>query len=45
MPFVKSYVDAGAERLVISAVEAQTSDVDAQRDFIRRYQDEVLARL
>jgi alkanesulfonate monooxygenase SsuD/methylene tetrahydromethanopterin reductase-like flavin-dependent oxidoreductase (luciferase family) len=45
LPFVKSYADAGAARVVISAGEAQTSDLGGQRDFIRRYQDEVLAKL
>jgi probable F420-dependent oxidoreductase len=45
VPFVKSYVDAGAERVVTSCVEAQTNDIAEQRDFIRRYQDEVLSRL
>jgi probable F420-dependent oxidoreductase len=44
-PFVKAYVEAGAERLVISAGEAQTNALDGQRDFIRRYQDEVLSRI
>ena len=31
--------------VVVSAVEAQTIDIEEQRDFIHRYQDEVLARL
>ena len=43
--FVKRYTDAGAERVVISQGESQTTDIAGQRDFIRRYQDEVLARL
>jgi len=45
VPFVKSYTDAGASRVVISAGEAQTHEIEGQRDFIRRYQDEVLAKL
>ena len=43
--FVRSYTDAGASRVVISQGEAQTIEIDGQRDFIRRYQDEVLAKL
>ncbi|MEZ7981142.1 MAG: LLM class F420-dependent oxidoreductase [Myxococcota bacterium] len=43
--FVKAYTELGAERLVISQVEAGTTDIGAQRDFIRRYQDEVLSKL
>jgi probable F420-dependent oxidoreductase len=45
LDFVKRYTDAGAERVVISQGESQTTDIAGQRDFIRRYQDEVLARL
>lgn len=45
LEFVKSYTDAGAERLVISQGESQTIDLAGQRDFIRRYQDEILAKL
>jgi probable F420-dependent oxidoreductase len=44
-PFVKAYTDAGAQRVVISQGESQTIEIDGQRDFIRRYQDEVLAKL
>jgi probable F420-dependent oxidoreductase len=43
--FVKSYTDAGASRVVISQGESQTIDIPAQRDFIRRYQDEILSKL
>lgn len=42
---VREYQEAGLDRVVISAVEAGTPDIDGQRDFIRRYQDEVLGRL
>lgn len=45
VPFVKRYVDAGAARVVVSAGESQTTDIAGQRDFIRRYQDQVLAKL
>ncbi|MCP4908728.1 MAG: LLM class F420-dependent oxidoreductase [bacterium] len=45
LDFVKSYTDAGAARVVISAGESQTTDIGGQRDFIRRYQDEILAKL
>jgi len=45
LDFVKSYTDAGASRVVISQGEAQTTDISGQRDFIRRYQDEILAKL
>ncbi len=43
--FVKSYVEHGAHRVVVSQGESMTTDIDGQRDFIRRYQDEILAKL
>lgn len=43
--FVSRYTDAGAARVVISQGESQTVDIAGQRDFIRRYQDEILAKL
>ncbi len=43
--FVKSYVERGAHRVVVSQGESMTTDIDGQRDFIRRYQDEILAKL
>jgi probable F420-dependent oxidoreductase len=45
LDFVKSYTDAGASRVVVSQGESQTIDIPGQRDFIRRYQDEVLSKL
>jgi len=36
---MKAFVDAGAHRLMISAQESGTTDVDGVRDFIRRVQD------
>lgn len=45
VPFVRSYVDAGASRVMISQGEAQALDVEGQRAFVRRYQDEVLGKL
>ncbi|MBW2495904.1 MAG: LLM class F420-dependent oxidoreductase [Deltaproteobacteria bacterium] len=42
---VRAYTDGGAARVVISSGESQTVDIGQQRDFIRRYQDEVLAKL
>ena len=45
VPFVRSYVDAGASRVMISQGESQAIDLEGQRDFIRRYQDQVLAKL
>ena len=45
LDFVKHYVASGAKRVVISAGESQTTDIQGQRDFIRRYQDQVLAKL
>lgn len=45
LDLVKGYTDAGASRVVISQGEAQAIGVDAQRDFIRRYQDEILSKL
>lgn len=43
--FVKAYTEAGARRVMISNAESQTVDIQEQRDWIRRYQDEVLAKL
>ncbi len=43
--FVKSYVEHGAHRVVVSQGESMTTDIGGQRDFIRRYQDEILAKL
>ncbi len=45
LEFVRSYVDAGASRIVTSQGEAQATDIAGQRDFIRRYQDEIVAKL
>jgi probable F420-dependent oxidoreductase len=45
VPFVRAYVERGAARVVVSANESMTTEIDGQRDFIRRYQDEVLAKL
>ena len=42
---VRSYVDAGASRVMISQGESQAVDLEGQRGFIRRYQDEVLSKL
>jgi probable F420-dependent oxidoreductase len=42
---VREYRDIGVERVVVSTVESQSLDIDKQRDFLRRYQDDVLARL
>ncbi len=43
--FVKAYTQSGARRIMISNAESQTVDIGEQRDWIRRYQDEVLAKL
>ena len=45
LDFVKSYVERGAHRVVVSANESMTTDIDGQRDFIRRYQDSIVAKL
>jgi len=45
LAFVKSYVDRGAGRVVISQGESMTTDIQGQRDFIRKYQDQILAKL
>jgi hypothetical protein len=36
---MRSFVDAGAQRLVVSAQESGTGEVDGVRDFVRRVQD------
>ena len=43
--FVNGYVERGAHRVVVSANESMTTDIDGQRDFIRRYQDSIVAKL
>jgi len=45
VPFVKAYADRGAHRVVVSQGESMTLDLQAQRDFIRKYQDQVLSKL
>lgn len=45
LEFVKSYVDRGAHRVVVSQGESMTTDIEGQREFIRRYQDQVVAKL
>ncbi len=45
LPFVRAYAQAGASRLVISGMESGSAELDDMRDLIRRYQDEILARL
>jgi alkanesulfonate monooxygenase SsuD/methylene tetrahydromethanopterin reductase-like flavin-dependent oxidoreductase (luciferase family) len=42
---VRAYVDAGVTRLVISGMESGSDDLDAMRDLIRRYRDEIIAKL
>jgi probable F420-dependent oxidoreductase len=42
---VREYKEAGLDRVVVSAAEAQTVDIEKQRDFVRRYQDEVLSKV
>lgn len=45
LDFARRYVERGVHRLVISQGESMTTDIEGQRDFIRRYQDQVLAKL
>jgi probable F420-dependent oxidoreductase len=45
LDFVREYRDIGVERVVVSNAESRSLDIDKQRDFLRRYQDEILARL
>jgi probable F420-dependent oxidoreductase len=45
LAFVKRYVERGAQRVVVSQGESMTTDIGGQRDFVRRYQDEILAKL
>jgi probable F420-dependent oxidoreductase len=42
---VRAFVQQGASRLVVSGLESGSADLPALRDFIRRYQDEVLGKL
>jgi hypothetical protein len=42
---MRAFVDAGANRLVISAQESGASDIDGVRDYVRRVQDEGFAKL
>jgi probable F420-dependent oxidoreductase len=43
--FVRSYTRLGAARVIASSGEGGSHEISAQRDFIRRYQDAVLAKL
>jgi probable F420-dependent oxidoreductase len=43
--FVRSYTRQGAARVIASSGEGGSYEIPAQRDFIRRYQDAVLAKL
>jgi probable F420-dependent oxidoreductase len=42
---VREYREIGVHRVVVSTVESQSLDIEVQRDFLRRYQDEILAKL
>jgi probable F420-dependent oxidoreductase len=42
---MRAFVDAGADRLMVSAQESGASDVDGIRPFIRRVLDDVIAKL
>jgi probable F420-dependent oxidoreductase len=42
---VRDHRDIGVDRIVVSTVESQSLDIAVQRDFLRRYQDEVLDKL
>ena len=43
--FVRAFTDRGADRVMTGQGEAGTIDIAGQRDYIRRYQDEILAKL
>jgi len=45
LDLVRGYAGVGVSRIVVSAGEGGEPDIARQRDFIRRYQDEVLAKL
>ncbi|MCP5042580.1 MAG: hypothetical protein GY944_16265, partial [bacterium] len=45
LDFVRAYTDAGASRVIISNAESQTVDIGEQRDFILRYQEQILSKL
>jgi len=40
---MRAFVQAGANRLMVSAQESGSSDLDGVRDFVRRVQDEVIS--
>jgi probable F420-dependent oxidoreductase len=42
---VREYQAVGLDRVVVSTVESQSLNIGVQRDFLRRYQDTVLAKL
>jgi probable F420-dependent oxidoreductase len=42
---VREYQAIGVDRVVVSTVESQSLDIGKQRDFLRRYQDEILSKL
>jgi probable F420-dependent oxidoreductase len=45
LELVRSYVAAGARRLVVAAYEGSSTDPSEVARFLRRYQDEVIARV
>lgn len=45
LDLVREYKDIGVDRVVVSTVESQSLDIGVQRDFLRRYQDEIVAKL
>lgn len=45
LALVRAFTQQGASRLVVSGLESGSADIPAMRDFIRRYQDEVIGKL
>ena len=45
LDLVRAYRDLGISRVVVSTVESQSLDIEDQRAFLRRYQDEIISKL
>ena len=45
LDLVRAYVDLGVSRLIVSAGEGGSDDLESMRGLLERYQDEVIAKL
>ena len=43
--FIEKYAESGLDRLIVSAAESGSTDIDDIRRFVARYQGEVLDKI